>query len=408
VLVVVGIAFAAEAFAAEAEVGAGTSLDVRCARDGQDERRIEIVSEAAGHVPCQTWYTKWGTRTQKANAANAEGYCEQIAGRIRGNLEAAGFDCRDETDAASVPLASPDRDVSAAPPPRIESASTPSSRIEVPSTSSAPRAEDAEDASVAREEVAAPDAVVTPDDVVAPEEVAASAEVAAPEEAPAPDEVAAPGDVAAEVATVGAGPEEAAAPPAPEIATGSPAPERVAVAARPVAEVGVSPEPGREVAPEPREAEAVVAARAHENLPAVSAAPPARRLQRRVTPARLRAHVDAFMTERPGCSADVDGAKYAVDRSFAVVQWSCEIGSSGYASHLLVVFADGTAPASLRIGGALTKDSEIAEVDDAGRIQVLTKLYRPEDPKCCPSVRSVDVYRVERSADASSIEPLVD
>ena len=110
------------------------------------------------------------------------------------------------------------------------------------------------------------------------------------------------------------------------------------------------------------------------------------------------------MTERPRCTADVEGAKYAADGSFAVVQWACEIGTSGYASHLLVIFGDGTAPASLRIGGALAKDSEIEAVDAEGRIQVLTKLYKPDDPKCCPSVESLDVYRVDTTSEASSIE----
>ena len=95
---------------ASAAHGAGTSLDMRCVRpDGEDARRIEIVSDGPNRVPCQTLYTKWGTRTVKADAANAEGYCETIASRIRGNLEAAGFLCSVESGAASA-LPTPARD----------------------------------------------------------------------------------------------------------------------------------------------------------------------------------------------------------------------------------------------------------------------------------------------------------
>ena len=128
----------------------------------------------------------------------------------------------------------------------------------------------------------------------------------------------------------------------------------------------------------------------------------------RITPTRLRAHVNAFMTERQGCRADIEGAKVADDESFAVVQWSCETASSGYAAHLLAVFADGTAPASRRIGGALSKSSKVRTVRNNGQVQVQTKLYKSDDPKCCPSVIHVDVYRVDGSSEAGTIERLED
>jgi hypothetical protein len=43
-----------------------------------------------------------------------------------------------------------------------------------------------------------------------------------------------------------------------------------------------------------------------------------------------------------------------------------------------------------------------------GQFQVQTKLYKSDDPECCPSVIQVDVYRVDGSSEAGTIELLAD
>jgi len=337
------------ALAAGAAVGAETSLDVLCTKpDGSDPRLIEVVSDGPNRLPCETWYTKWGTRTQKASATSAEGHCEKIAHRIQSNLQGASFTCGIDADVRVAPDEALPH-VSAAPPKRDQARSAaPSTRVESSS---------AQPSSVVEVASLQVDAAPLPpiDD-------------ATPSESVTPDKV-----------TVAPNAQE-------DISVGRRAPAETAAVSH----------------------EATELAFAQRSQQDAYMAPSRRDDRRRVTPARLRAHVNAFMTERPGCRADLDGAQYAADESFAVVQWSCELASSGYAAHLLAIFADGTAPASLRIGGALAKSAKVRTIDDEGRVEIQTKLYKSDDPECCPSIVQVDAYRVDRFLDAGSIERLAD
>jgi hypothetical protein len=57
---------------------------------GSDERVIEITSKGEG---CTVEYTKLKEKKEIASAEHETDHCKQVAQKIRGHLEAAGFTC---------------------------------------------------------------------------------------------------------------------------------------------------------------------------------------------------------------------------------------------------------------------------------------------------------------------------
>jgi hypothetical protein len=68
-----------------------TSGSVACTA-GDDTRMIQINTGEG----CQVMYTKFGTESQVANAANDMSYCNSVSEKIQSNLTAAGFTCADK------------------------------------------------------------------------------------------------------------------------------------------------------------------------------------------------------------------------------------------------------------------------------------------------------------------------
>lgn len=55
-----------------------------------DKRTIEIVKNDQG---CSVQYTKAGTANEVASGDPGSSHCDNVAARIKGNLETAGFSC---------------------------------------------------------------------------------------------------------------------------------------------------------------------------------------------------------------------------------------------------------------------------------------------------------------------------
>jgi len=60
-------------------------------KSGSDERTVEISKNDAG---CTVHYTKGGEAKEIGSAQNDHGTCQQIADKVRGNLQNAGFACK--------------------------------------------------------------------------------------------------------------------------------------------------------------------------------------------------------------------------------------------------------------------------------------------------------------------------
>jgi len=55
------------------------------------KRELKVVQNPDG---CKTEYTKDGTTQEVATGAVGSNFCGEVANRIKGNLEAAGYKCR--------------------------------------------------------------------------------------------------------------------------------------------------------------------------------------------------------------------------------------------------------------------------------------------------------------------------
>lgn len=62
---------------------------VEC-KNGLDERTIAVEPKDSG---CQVLYTKSKVSVPVATSASGEKHCDEVAGRIKANLEKAGFKC---------------------------------------------------------------------------------------------------------------------------------------------------------------------------------------------------------------------------------------------------------------------------------------------------------------------------
>ena len=60
-------------------------------KSGGDERTVATHKTETGG--CEVKYTKNGETNSVANAVSDETYCNGVVGKIKGNLEAAGFTC---------------------------------------------------------------------------------------------------------------------------------------------------------------------------------------------------------------------------------------------------------------------------------------------------------------------------
>jgi hypothetical protein len=72
---------------APAKVAAGS--EVRC-KSGAEERVIAIQTDGG---KCEVMYTKAGEAKSVATSMTGGTHCEDVAGRIRGKLEGAGYKC---------------------------------------------------------------------------------------------------------------------------------------------------------------------------------------------------------------------------------------------------------------------------------------------------------------------------
>lgn len=61
-----------------------------CSLSG-DERVIEVVKK--NDSECEVHYTKFGTTSKIAEAQNGADYCDTVRDKVKGNLEAASFEC---------------------------------------------------------------------------------------------------------------------------------------------------------------------------------------------------------------------------------------------------------------------------------------------------------------------------
>ena len=59
-------------------------------KNGLDERTIDVEPKDSG---CRVLYTKSKITVPVATGANGEQHCDDVAGRIKANLEKAGFKC---------------------------------------------------------------------------------------------------------------------------------------------------------------------------------------------------------------------------------------------------------------------------------------------------------------------------
>ena len=64
---------------------------VKCVRS-EESRLIEV--DSAPTKGCTLWYTKFGQRANTASSTVGTHHCEEVARRIKENLQAAKFDCR--------------------------------------------------------------------------------------------------------------------------------------------------------------------------------------------------------------------------------------------------------------------------------------------------------------------------
>jgi hypothetical protein len=80
-----------------------------CIADGGiDSRRLEVVYDGEGLVPCHTEYSKWGALETIGRAWQTPGVCEQFAQSVVDNLTRVGFSCSTGTGAAPGVNADPD------------------------------------------------------------------------------------------------------------------------------------------------------------------------------------------------------------------------------------------------------------------------------------------------------------
>ena len=75
---------------AAAPATASATGDVQCGSAG-DQRVIAVATEGEG---CKVNYTKTGQTSSVASAVQGREHCDEIAKRIRGKLEGAGFACK--------------------------------------------------------------------------------------------------------------------------------------------------------------------------------------------------------------------------------------------------------------------------------------------------------------------------
>jgi len=81
------------------DITGNSILDVNCAA-AQDRRVISLLerTDASG------WgvtYTKFGETKTIAIARNDKGFCEEVVSRVKGRLQAAGFQCDGDVEAAA-------------------------------------------------------------------------------------------------------------------------------------------------------------------------------------------------------------------------------------------------------------------------------------------------------------------
>ena len=62
-------------------------------KSGGDERTIATAKSESGG--CEVQYTKNGQTNSVANSQTGDEYCHGVVGKIKGNLEAAGFTCNE-------------------------------------------------------------------------------------------------------------------------------------------------------------------------------------------------------------------------------------------------------------------------------------------------------------------------
>ncbi len=74
---------------AGADKGAAGGAKVSCKLD-KDERVIEKVATTSG---CEVKYTKAGETNVIASSTSGSAHCDQVQGKIKGNLEQHGFKC---------------------------------------------------------------------------------------------------------------------------------------------------------------------------------------------------------------------------------------------------------------------------------------------------------------------------
>ncbi len=76
-------------------------LDVNCAL-GRDQRTISLLKR----TDAQGWgvvYEKFGTKKTIAIAQNDKSFCDEVVGRVKSNLQNAGFQCDGEGAVSSAP-----------------------------------------------------------------------------------------------------------------------------------------------------------------------------------------------------------------------------------------------------------------------------------------------------------------
>lgn len=82
---------AAPAKAAKAAASKGEVSDKASCKSGGDMRLIEVVSKEGGG--CAVEYTKQNEKQQIATAEHETQHCANVMQKVRGKLEAAGYQC---------------------------------------------------------------------------------------------------------------------------------------------------------------------------------------------------------------------------------------------------------------------------------------------------------------------------
>lgn len=83
------LAAAKKETATETASGSSKAGTLTC-KSGSESRTIEVAGVNGG---CETRYTRSGETKTVANAKSGTDYCEQVSGKIKGNLETAGYKC---------------------------------------------------------------------------------------------------------------------------------------------------------------------------------------------------------------------------------------------------------------------------------------------------------------------------